>query len=371
RVWVYDPTGSAGPRPEGWSALAACGTWAGAQRVAAWLVEAARPRRDSVTDADYWYGQARRALAPYLHAAALAGEPMATVVRWVESVEEAEVDHVLCELAPDAPREAVGSWALAAPGDGGEALVAARSLWQKEERLRDSILATAENVLAGYADPGVAALDEAGGIDLDEWLEGDNTIYVVAAAHDQARLRPVFSVLVAEAVRRAYDLANACGGRLVDPCLVLLDEAGNIAPAAQLPTWAATARSHGISLITVWQDLAQLRALYGDSAATVLNNHRARLFGSGIADVSTLEYLSRIVGQSAFVEHNRSVDLAGGRRSLSEHTSWRPVAPVDTLRRLRRDEALLVHGADLPVRLRLRPWFAERSLRGTAEGPGS
>ena len=36
----------------------------------------------------------------------------------------------------------------------------------------------------------------------------------------------------------------------------MLDEAGNIAPLRDLPGYASTARSHGISLVTVWQDLA-------------------------------------------------------------------------------------------------------------------
>src|SRR5688500_12930978 len=48
----------------------------------------------------------------------------------------------------------------------------------------------------------------------------------VAAAHEQARFRPVLSVLIQQAIRSAYDRER--GGRLERPCLVLLDEAGNI-----------------------------------------------------------------------------------------------------------------------------------------------
>ena len=61
---------------------------------------------------------------------------------------------------------------------------------------------------------------------------------------------------------------------------------------ATCPATPSTARSHGITLVTVWQDLAQIRAIYGDRAQTVLNNHRAKLFGTGIADDATLEYVS-------------------------------------------------------------------------------
>src|SRR5207248_9299852 len=90
---------------------------------------------------------------------------------------------------------------------------------------------------------------------------------------------------------------------------------------------AAPARSHGITLVSVWQDLAQIRAIYRDRAQTVLNNHRAKLFGTGIADEATLEYVSRLVGDERRTEQAFSGDLRGGRRSISEHTTYRRPAP--------------------------------------------
>ena len=95
QVWIYDPTGKSGQRSSRWSPLASCGTWPGAMRIAAWLCEAAQPRIDTVTDGDYWYTQARKALAPYLHAAAIDGRHMADVVRWIDGQEVDEVEAIL------------------------------------------------------------------------------------------------------------------------------------------------------------------------------------------------------------------------------------------------------------------------------------
>lgn len=355
-VWVYDPTAASGVDSASWSPLSICGSWAGAQRMAAWLCEAAAARRDSVSDADYWYAQARKGLAPYLLAAALDGAPMAQVVRWVDGQ---EADAVRQAFAAATARERCGWDAVI------DALGAAEALWAKEERVRSSVFSTMENVLAGYADPGVAALAASKErlVDFGAWLSGDNTIFVVAAAHEQARLRPVLTVVVQQAIRAAYDAAAARrGGRLEHSCLLLLDEAGNTAPLPDLPGYASTARSHGITLVSVWQDLAQVEALYGRRSQTVLNNHRAKLFGTGIADGPTLEYLSRLVGEEARTEANRSIDLAGGRRSVSEHRTYRRAAPVDVLRRIRVDEAVLVYGSELPAHLRLRPWYADPVL---------
>src|SRR5581483_11739530 len=434
RVWIYDPTRCATPHPSSWSPLAACTEWDGAVRVAAWLAEAAQPRLDTVTDGDYWYTQARKGLAPYLYAAAIADKSMRTVVRWIDSQERDEVEAALRsdrrsgsavaqalaseEVARrrEAYREEVRQTTLAAmrrvlrdhgpsflfvdqplhawPADKQDEfddrieleldaklraelepglitpLVAARSLWNKDPRLRDSVFATMENVLAGYADPKVAETAEGCEINLAEWLSGNHTIYVVATAHAQARLRPVLTVLVQQAIRAAYDTAaSQTSGRLPNPCLVLLDEAGNTAPLRDLPGYASTARSHGITLVSVWQDLAQIKAIYRDRAQTVLNNHRAKLFGTGIADEATLEYVSRLVGDERRTERTFSGDLAGSRRSISEHTTYRRAAPVDVLRRIRTDEGVLVYGSELPAHVRLRPYYRDPELRERAGLP--
>lgn len=436
RVWTYDPTGTSGHETDRWSPLPACRTWAGAMRVSAWLCEAAQPRTDTVNDGDYWYTQARKALAPYLHAAALGRRTMRDVVRWIDAQETTEVETILrghagvddalqrlltseaAALRRDELRQEVddaevelvrkqladlgtrhGSWA-AQPLAGWpteqhrqltervaralearvrselldtamtetrttghlDPLIAAQSLWHKEQRLRGSVFATIENVLAGYADPGVGPATEHGEIDLDAWLNGDNTIYVVATAHEQARLRPVLTVLVQQAIRSAYERANTLGGSLEQPCLVLLDEAGNIAPLRDLPGYASTSRSHGITLVSIWQDLAQIKAIYRDRAQTVLNNHLAKLFGTGIADEATLEYVSRLIGDERHTDVNLSGDLHGARRSVSEHVAYRRVAPADLLRRIRPNEAILVYGSELPAQVRLRPWYSRRAM---------
>ena len=80
---------------------------------------------------------------------------------------------------------------------------------------------------------------------------------------------------------RAYDRVARTGRPLDPPLLVVLDEAANIAPVPDLDALAATAAGHGIQLVTVWHDLAQITARFGPRATTVVNNHRAKLFLSG------------------------------------------------------------------------------------------
>ena len=129
----------------------------------------------------------------------------------------------------------------------------------------------------------------------------------------------------------------------------MLDEAAHIAPLAELDGLAATCASHGIQIVTVWQDVAQVRGRYGARAPTVLNNHRAKLFLPGIADPDTLDYASRLVGDEQADQPSVTRDPSG-RRSTTSTTGPRRLLAPEELRCLPRGSAVLVYGSLPPVR---------------------
>ena len=149
-------------------------------------------------------------------------------------------------------------------------------------------------------------------------------------------------------------------GRPLDPpLLVVLDEAASVAPLADLDRVVATAAGHGVQLVTVWQDLAQVESRYGGRWATVVNNHRAKLICSGIADPVTLQHVSGLLGDEERAErswtvgddgrHSRTeaVDGAGARAS--------GLAPPAASRRGRTRLRELASGADRAAALVRRP----------------
>jgi type IV secretion system protein VirD4 len=187
-------------------------------------------------------------------------------------------------------------------------------------------------------------------------------VYLCAPAHDQRRLRGYFSALTQQVLAHAFTLATRAGRALDPPLLVVLDEAAHIAPLAELDGLAATCASHGIQLVTVWQDLAQVRGRYGARAPTVLNNHRAKLFLPGIADPDTLEYASRLIGDEEVALPSETRDRTGGRSTTST-TGPRRLLPPEELRCLSRGRGVLVYGTLPPARLQLRPWWATSRRR--------
>jgi type IV secretion system protein VirD4 len=139
-------------------------------------------------------------------------------------------------------------------------------------------------------------------------------------------------------------------------------------PLPNLDTIASTAAGVGIQLVTIWQDLAQIHTRYGERAATVVNNHRAKLALSGISDPETLERFSRLTGEAELVRPSTSRDDSG-RTSTTAASIYRRLAPDDALRQLPLGEGLLLYGALPPARLILRPavWM-KRSLTAPSVG---
>lgn len=338
QVWCIDPTGCTGARASVWSPLTACGQWREACRAASELCEAAKSE-GTTADGEFWYATAAKLLAPLFAAAALDGRTMADVVRWVDTQEVGKVAAIL---------ERAGT---------PEVLHAAQATWCRDDRTRSSIYTTAETVLAPFAHPPPGPPAH-GTFEPGHLLSGTHTLYLCAPAHDQRRLRGYFTALTQTVLAHAFASATKSGRPLDPPLLVVLDEAAHIAPLPELDGLAATCASHGIQIVTVWQDLAQVRGRYGARAPTVLNNHRAKLFLPGIADPDTLEYASRLIGDEEASQPSVTRDPTG-RRSTTSTTSPRRLLPPEGLRCLTRGRAVLVYGTLPPARLELRPWWAQ------------
>lgn len=95
--------------------------------------------------------------------------------------------------------------------------------------------------------------------------------------------------------------------------------------------------------------------------------HPRKLALSGITDLSTLDYVSRLLGD-AEVDRTTITAQAGGGTSTSTSTQQQRLAPADALRQLRLGEGVLVYGALPAARLRLRR--ADRGALAVRRTPG-
>jgi len=344
RVLVFDPAGVSGLPGASWSPLLEAATWSGAKRAAAGLCSVQREAGRSPEDAAFWGTLAQKLLAPMLLAASSTGATMQDVISWVDTGAAGTVLDAL---------EALGAK---------EALEAAQASFSREERQLASVYATAEAAVAAFGDERADAPVDREVIDVPALFSGgSDTLFLVAPSHDQERLRPAFVALLRCVLDEGFTRA-ARHGKLDPPLLVVLDEAANIAPPSNLDALASTAASHGIQLVTVFQDFAQIEARYGQRAATVVNNHRAKLICSGIADPATLDHISRLIGDARHGVESVTVDM-NGVTSTTFGEDERRLAPASSLRRLDPGEAVLLYGHLPPARVSLRNAYRDRDLR--------
>jgi type IV secretion system protein VirD4 len=352
---IFDPTNSTGLANASWSPLRDARTATGAQRAARALAAAAP--REGATNIDFFTSMAEGLLWPLLFVAANSDNhhAMADVVRWVLHQDrpgeksDGELAPLLKELIER--KDIAQETTLAV-----QSLV---SIWELDDRTRGSVYASAQTQIRAWQDPTLRQWSKMCDIDLESLIAGANTLYICAPSHEQHRLSTVFSGMLGDLFNQAYERANTLGP-LRPPLLCIMDEAANT-PARWLPEVASTCASIGIQLTTVWQSKAQLDHAYGRQADALLTNHGTKVLFSGISDLPTLEYATRLLGH----EEISKVSVSGGPRGLSRVESTVPVGlvPLDALRQIHPGEALLIHGTLRPAHLITRPYYGDKRLR--------
>ncbi|HYZ81503.1 MAG TPA: type IV secretory system conjugative DNA transfer family protein [Solirubrobacteraceae bacterium] len=314
-IWVFDPFSSDSAT---WSPSAGCEDWSQALRRAQWLADASADGDSEI--ARYWRGEAAKLLAPLLHAAALDGEPMTTVLAWLDTKEFYVPNRILGAEGAIAARQQL------------------RAVSELDPRNKGTTYMSAGSVLAAYRYPELQT--PAGPVlDVRRFLEyAGDTLFLVAPERHQQLLAPLLVALVSALVHEAIESSSFLepGRRL----RLLLDEAANVAPLADLPRVLSQAAGHGLRVATIWQSIAQLRGRYADEADTVLANSTAKLFLGPITDEATRRALVGLLG----------LDASRGRSPTLE-------SAAAALQQLGGERALLVCGSQLPALVRLQPFW--------------
>jgi type IV secretion system protein VirD4 len=349
-VFIFDPTGCTGLQHTPWSPIAAAHTWEGARRTAANLLGVADQGSTRNADDSFWKPAGARYLAPLLLAAAYGGLAMGDVLRWVATSDEEE------------PAKLLAACPVVGAKPAGEAL---QSVWDSDHRLRSSLMQTIATGLDAWHEPAIAAATVGESqISASRLLDGTNTLYLIAPAHEQRRLRGLFTALVADITAGAFERSAQTGKPIDPPLLLALDEAANIAPLPNLDEIASTGPGQGVQLLTILQNISQASDRWGrDRAETIIANHRARLFCSGIGDRATLDYLRQTLGDEEIgrISTHRQSALATGSRTYA--SEFRALAAPHRVRQADTNTALLIYGRLQPAWVALRPWYANRQLR--------
>ncbi|MDP9388548.1 MAG: type IV secretory system conjugative DNA transfer family protein [Actinomycetota bacterium] len=375
-VKVFDPADATWETSSAWSPLRAANTLTGAKKAARALANAV-DWSSSSGDMAFWVSSAEDLLAPLFFVAANNDLGMAYVVSWVLTMDrpsptgELSVAATLVETLTHHVDPAVAA-------DARQAKEMLEATWGLEFRQLSSVYVTAKAMVSAWNDPMVVRSAAGEPLDLD-WLLEDtrlpdggrraNTLFMCAPLHEAQRLAPVLGGLLGDLFEQAYEKVGK-DNKAIGPVLVIVDEAGNW-PLRNLQGLASTCAGIGLLLVLIYQSKAQIDAVYGRQADTVLSNCLTKVFFAGLSDESTLKYAEALLGSEHVRQRQVSVDVAGvggGRRSVSESAARTELMPMALLRQVRPGEALLLHNTLPPAHLIGRYFFRDPRLHLEATG---
>ena len=157
------------------------------------------------------------------------------------------------------------------------------------------------------------------------------------------------------------------------PLTLVLDELANIAPLPDLPALVSEGGGQGVLTLACLQDLSQARQRWGPAADGFLSLFGTKVVLPGIADLATLELVSRLGGEVEVPSRSVSRGPWWSRAGRAPTVTWssrrQRRLPVESVCQQPAGTALALCGARAPERVRLSPWWATAPFRSVAR-PG-
>jgi type IV secretory pathway TraG/TraD family ATPase VirD4 len=306
-----------------------------------------------------WRQHAKAVLETVLHAAALQGESIDTAYVWMQSQHSLRKAHGILEDHPDA----CPTWDERLRG----------IIDNPDPRFVGSVMSVVAAAVAPLALPVVRAAltptPSRTSITAERLLASSGTLYALATDRGAAAASGLVSALIEDVAYVARRIAaRSPGGRMDPPVLFLLDECANVAPIPSLPALLADGRGQNLTVIPIFQALAQVRSRYGDDdASTVFSASQLKLILGGTDDADDLRDLSSLVGERDdwYSTTSRSAHAVVFDTNASTSTSLRkvPILPPDAIRAIPFGSAVLLLSQAEPMALRMRPWTARPDAR--------
>lgn len=359
-VMLFDPLASAPALPLlRWDPVAACVDPVVALRRAQAFISTVD--MTGVSNGDAWKNRGEAVLRNLLHAAALGGHTIETVLRWTANPTSLEPTALLRDSHRAPP-----NWAHEQ-----------QQTSQLPDKQRSGVYMPVESSMAMFAHPAVLAtstpgaaerFDPAAFTDPDRG-GGHRTLYLLSQRAEAVGVAGLLAALLDEIVVHAREKAQHQPNNRLDPPLRLLaDEAPNTTTLRSLPDLISDGGGRGMPTTMVVQDRAQAVARWGrDDAASMWGAATMRVVLPGVAGMDELREIAAYFGD--YDEHTDTTTRGGGS-GRTVQTSWRtvPAMQPSDVRGIPAQHALLIAAGGLrPVLTRLTPYYRRRDAAHSAE----
>lgn len=246
------------------------------------------------------------------------------------------------------------------------------------------ILASVSNVLQVYRyarDYARIPHDDPELIDIDEFLDGPNTVYLCAPPRKLGLYAPLLSAFATAVIGRAYEIGQeSASGSLPHGLLLAIDELAAM-PLADIPALFSTGRSYKINFVVATQDASQLIEKYGENLTnSLISSSAAVVVLPRTKDVNTLRLVSDIAGEVRVKETSKTFAKTsnkakgeekgkqeGKSESTTESYAFRPLLPRGKITTFAKNEAFAIVG-NQRCQLLMRPYYQASILTRLAEG---
>ncbi|WP_208352869.1 type IV secretory system conjugative DNA transfer family protein [Pseudaestuariivita rosea] len=237
---------------------------------------------------------------------------------------------------------------------------AASALAGMSDRELSGVLSTIRQHIAFLSSPPMAGILRGGqrSLDLKNWKNGRCSVYLclpAARLHRHFRFFRLFINRLLGAIERNQDVPDI-------PALMILDEMHVLGYMKALETAAGLIAGYGVRIWSIWQDLSQLKHIYGDRWETFLGN--ASVFQTfGLNDMTSLKYVSERLGTSSTLSISQgeqsteqaATGFSGQSKSLQANALLAPEEIAYFFSRQSGNQLIIYPGAD-PVFMKRLPY---------------
>jgi type IV secretion system protein VirD4 len=251
----------------------------------------------------------------------------------------------------------------------------ARTLLNKSDNERSSVVSSAVKFLNLYRDPVVARNTATSDFAVRDLVHHERpvSLYLTIPPADIYRTRPLLRLLLQQIMSRLTETMDftegvAARGRR-DPVLLMLDEFPTLGKMDVLQTALAYLPGYGIRAYLIVQDLTQLAQAYGRYEAIISNCHVRVAFAAN--KVETAKLISDMVG--TMTVHKETRTYTGNRLNpvlmhvmASEQETSRPLLTPDEVMRLPDDAALVFVAGHPPIYARKIRYYEDPTFAARA-----
>lgn len=228
-----------------------------------------------------------------------------------------------------------------------------KSFISKDSKTISWFLSSASMALELWSDPSIVEFTKENTVDIEALRKEKTIIYLNVPEH----LVKYFSIIINLFYSACFEycIQETKG----NPVFFFLDEFWNLWKINNFDTIATTLRKRRCSINIIMQELSQLTAIYG--------NHEAKsIFSGGMAnklffswlDLETCTYIERVLGKATMQETVEDERDEKGRTI----TVGQPLMSADQIRMMEKDQAILISWSQMPIRLKMPPFFKDRGL---------